>query len=107
MTDIRVCLVTVPDETTGLDLARSLVEERLAACVNCLPEVTSVYRWQGRVESDSEALLIIKTTASLVDRLVQRVIELHPYDLPEVIALPVAAGLKGYLAWVGQETGPE
>jgi periplasmic divalent cation tolerance protein len=105
LTEVRVVLITVPDERTGLDLARSLVGERLAACVNILPGVRSVYSWQGRIEEDPELLLMAKTQAGLVERLSQRVAELHPYDEPEVIALPVDGGSPGYLGWVVRETG--
>lgn len=104
MTDVRVCLVTAPDEATALGLARRLVEEKLCACANLVSGVRSIYRWQGRVEDEAEALLIIKTTAGSVDKLTDRIVELHPYDLPEVIALPVVAGLAGYLDWVTKET---
>lgn len=104
MTDVRVCLVTAPDEETALSLARRLVEEKLCACANLVSGVRSIYRWQGRVEDEAEALLIIKTTAGTVDKLTDRIVELHPYDLPEVIVTPVVAGLAGYLDWVTKET---
>ena len=105
MTQIRVVLVTVPDEKTGLNLARALVEERLAACVNILPGVRSVYRWEGRVEDDRELLLVAKTSFKVLDRLIERVAQVHPYDQPEIISLPVDQGSPGYLDWVLKETG--
>ncbi len=105
MTGVRVVLATVPDEKTGLDLARALVGEKLAACVNIVPGIRSVYSWQGSIEDDPELLLIVKTGAGLVERLSQRILELHPYDEPEVVSLPVDGGSPGYLAWVARETG--
>lgn len=104
MTEVRVVLVTVPDEESGLALARSLVGERLAACVNLVPGLRSIYRWQGGIEETGELLLLLKTRAELVDDLTRRVAELHPYDLPEVLALGVSGGLSAYLDWVGAET---
>jgi len=109
-TDIRVVLVTVPagegDEKgkVGALLAKTLVEERLAACVNRIPNLTSTYRWKEKVEVDAEELLLIKTSARHIDRLTARVRELHPNDLPEVIALTVGGGLEEYLAWVREST---
>ena len=104
MTGIRVVLVTVPDEKTGLELARTLVGERLAACVNLLPGVRSIYRWQGRIEDDRELLLIIKTGTGALENLTRRVKELHPYEEPEIIFLPVEGGSPGYLDWVAKES---
>ncbi len=98
----RLVLVTVPSRADGERIGRALVEERLAACVNVVPGLRSVYRWQGAVEAADEALLLIKTTAAAVEALAARVRSLHPYTLPEVIALPVAAGLTAYLAWVDE-----
>jgi periplasmic divalent cation tolerance protein len=85
-------------------LARSLVDRRVAACVNLVPGVRSVYRWKGRVEEASETLLVIKTPASRVRALLAAVEELHPYEVPEGIALPVVAGLAPYLRWLEGET---
>jgi periplasmic divalent cation tolerance protein len=102
MSDARVQLVfcTVPDREVGQRIARALVDEKLAACVNLLPGVHSVYRWQGAVESADEVLLIAKTTATRFAALRDRLAALHPYELPEVIAVDVAAGLPAYLEWV-------
>ena len=99
-------LVTVPAPEDGERIGRVLVEERLAACVNVVPGLRSVYRWQGAVETAAEALLLIKTTPAVFDRLAARVKALHPYTLPEVVALPLAAGLSGYLAWIDESTRP-
>ncbi len=102
----RVALVTVPSPADGERIGRVLVEERLAACVNVVPGVRSVYRWQGAIETADEALLLIKTTAAAFDALAARVRALHPYSLPEVVALPLAAGLAAYLAWVDEGVKP-
>jgi periplasmic divalent cation tolerance protein len=102
--DVRVVLVTCPDDDGALALARALVEERLVACVNVVERVRSIYRWNGEVCDDREALMIIKTRDGVVRDVVERVIELHPYDVPEVIALPVVAGAEPYLSWVCEST---
>lgn len=102
--EIRVALVSVPDEETGRKIGLELVELGLAACVNILPGVKSIYRWQDKVEEDAELLLVIKTRAKLLDRLTDKVMTLHPYDLPEVMALPVVGGSAAYLLWVWDQT---
>jgi periplasmic divalent cation tolerance protein len=104
VTDALVVLVTAPSADKAAELARALVEERLAACGNVLPQLRSIYRWQGAVHDEPEALLILKTTAALFERLRARVVELHPYDTPEVLALPVAAAHAPYLDWIRGET---
>ncbi|HEY8010495.1 MAG TPA: divalent-cation tolerance protein CutA [Rudaea sp.] len=103
---VLIVLCTCPDDTVGERIATALVEERLAACVNRLPGVASTYRWQGKVCRDSEQLLLIKTTCERFDALRERIVELHPYELPEVIALDITTGLDRYLAWVVAETRP-
>jgi periplasmic divalent cation tolerance protein len=103
---VRLALSTAPDADTGARIARALVEERLAACVNLVPAVRSIYRWQGRVEDEAEVLLVIKTRAERVDALAARLRALHPYELPELVALPVVAGLAPYLDWVAAEAAP-
>ncbi len=103
MSEIRVVLVTAPSQEEGERLARSLVSERLAACGNVIPRVESVYWWEGEVQQDSEVLLILKTTAGRVDTLVRRVKDLHSYDVPEALALPVREGLEEYMDWVAKE----
>jgi len=97
-------LIAAPDEETGRRIARALVEERLAACVNVLPGVRSVYRWKGAVEEASEVLLIAKTRADRSAALASRVRALHPYELPEVVVLPVTDGSRAYLRWVVAES---
>lgn len=88
------------------DLARRLVEEQLCACVNVVPGVRSFFRWQGRVDSADELLLVAKTTASLAHAVRDRIVELHPYQVPEVLELPVAAGLPAYLQWLVASVQP-
>jgi periplasmic divalent cation tolerance protein len=102
--DARIVLVTVADEEQALALARALVERRLAACVNITGRVRSIYRWQGAVEEATEHILIIKSRAPLIARLVRAVRELHSYDTPEVVALPIVAGLQPYLDWLTAST---
>lgn len=100
---MRVVLVTVPDRESGVSMARTVVESGLAACGNVVPGLTSVYRWQGKVEQDSEALVIFKTTEDALAGLRERVVELHPYETPEFLALDVADGHPPYLDWVAGE----
>jgi periplasmic divalent cation tolerance protein len=104
--DIQVVLVTAPDIDVATRIAGALVEERLAACVNLVPGVRSIYRWNGRVENDSEVLMIIKTRADRSVELTERVRALHPYDTPEVVLIPVAGGSRDYLDWVRAEATP-
>ncbi|MCL5036339.1 MAG: divalent-cation tolerance protein CutA [Chloroflexi bacterium] len=95
-----VVFITVPGMEEGDSIGKTLVEERLAACVNVLPGITSHYIWEGKLESSPEALLIVKTGANRFEQLRSRVLELHPYNVPEVIAIPIVAGDPGYLDWV-------
>lgn len=107
MTEALVVLCNVPDAGCAERIARALVERRLAACVNILHPCLSVYRWQGEVETQHEIPLLIKTTAACFAALSAALSELHPYEVPEIIALPVSAGLPAYLEWVSQETRAE
>jgi periplasmic divalent cation tolerance protein len=104
MTDVVLVLTTVPVGDRGEAIARALVDERLAACVNVLGPMTSFYRWHGAVERDVERQLIIKTTRGRVAALQTRLVELHPYDLPEFVVLPLSEGGQAYLDWVRNET---
>lgn len=97
-------LTNCPDEESAKAIALALVESKLAACVNILPCVQSIYRWQGVVESATEIPLFIKSTATNYPALEAAIRERHPYDLPEIIALPIQAGLPAYLNWVAAET---
>jgi periplasmic divalent cation tolerance protein len=99
-----VVFITAPNEEEAAGIARTLVEEKLAACVNIILGIRSIYSWEGRVEDDTEMLLIVKTREALFDRLAARVKELHSYTVPEVIAVPLAKGLKDYTDWIGNVT---
>lgn len=94
-------LCTCPSLADAEAIATALIEERLAACVNRLPGIKSHYRWEGRVMLDDEFLLLIKTSASLFERLEKMIKTLHPYETPEIIALPIVAGSADYLRWIG------
>jgi periplasmic divalent cation tolerance protein len=102
--EVRVVLITAPDAETGAKIARALVDERLAACVNVLASVRSIYRWEGAVQEAAEVLLIAKTRADREDALARRVRALHPYELPEILALPAVGGSAAYLDWVRAES---
>ena len=104
--EVRVGFITAPDAETGIRIARALVEERLAACVNLVPGIRSIYRWEGAVEEDAEVLLVVKTRADRAGDLASRVAELHPYDLPELVLLPAVGGSPAYLDWVRAEAAP-
>ena len=100
MTNALVLLVTAPDRGTAESLATTVVSEGCAACVNLVGPVVSIYRWQDKIERDEEWLLIVKTTRDRFDDVQRRVLELHPYDTPEVLALPVEGGAADYLQWL-------
>lgn len=97
---VVLVLTTIPAEADGAAVARTLVEERLAACVNVLPAMASIYRWKGQVEQDREQQLVIKTTAARLPALEARVRELHTYELPEFLVIAADEGSAAYLAWV-------
>lgn len=97
---VNLALCTAPDLRTARRIARVLVGERLAACVNLLPLKGSIYRWQGKIGEDSEVLLFIKTTRFRRERLRKRLRALHPYEVPEILFLPIATGDASYLSWV-------
>jgi periplasmic divalent cation tolerance protein len=107
MEQALLVLTNLADMASAQALARALVERRLAACVNVLPAVQSIYRWNGAVEEAAEVTLLIKTTAVRYAELEQAIRALHPYELPEVIAVPVSAGLPAYLGWIEEETRKE
>jgi periplasmic divalent cation tolerance protein len=102
MTDKRIVLSTAGSETEARKIARHLVEGQLAACVNIVPQIESIYRWQGKMESSREWLLLIKTTAGKFPEVRDAIRELHSYELPECIALVVDDGSSDYLEWIGQ-----
>ena len=99
-----VVLITASSTEEGHSIARVLVDERLAACVNVIPTVDSIYRWQGHVQHDQEVLLMAKTSAAALEQLAKRVKQLHSYDTPEIIALPIVAAARDYLHWIDDET---
>lgn len=103
MKEFIVVYVTAGSPAEGERLARALVEEKLAACVNRVKSVQSVYRWQGKVEQSEEELLIVKTKRDLFPALQKRVTELHSYSVPEIIALPVVEGSEAYMEWLEQQ----
>lgn len=98
--------VTCGDKGEAQEIAAAVVEERLAACANLIPGVTSVYRWEGRIEQGEETVLVLKTQTSLVDRLTERIRALHSYDCPCVVALPVQGGNPAFLDWIAAEVLP-
>jgi periplasmic divalent cation tolerance protein len=102
--DTLLVFTNLPDRDAALGLARALVERRLAACVNVLGGCTSVYRWQGDVEEAAEVPVLVKTRAARYPELEAAIRELHPYELPEIVAVPVVRGLPEYLDWVAEET---
>lgn len=106
MADPLIVLTNLPDEASARALAEHLVDARLAACVNLLAPCTSVYRWQGAIERATEVPLLIKTTAAAYAALEAAIRARHPYELPEIVAVPVVLGLPDYLRWVAAETGP-
>ena len=103
---VVVLLVTTPSADVAAAIARTLVEEGLAACGNVVPGIRSIYRWEGKVQEDAEALLVIKTERRLVPELKLRLGELHPYQVPELLVLPVEDGLPAYLEWVSASVRP-
>lgn len=100
-----IVLITTPSEAVGRQIAEALLAEKLAACVNILPAVRSFYRWKGEIQNDQETLLVVKSRLDLfAERLAPVVKALHPYEVPEIIAVPILAGSESYLDWIGEET---
>lgn len=99
-----VVYITAPNEDEAANIAQVLVESRLAACVNIVKNIRSIYSWKGKVEDDSEVLMIVKTRKALFDKLSNTVINLHSYDVPEVIAIPIIDGSANYLTWLREST---
>lgn len=102
--DHLVVFITTPTADVAAQIARALVEERLAACGNVVPGLRSIYRWEGEIHDEAEALLVLKTTRARFEALRERALALHPYEVPEVIALPIEAGSAPYLEWIAAET---
>jgi len=105
MDGLRLVYVTAPDTAQALAIGRVLVADGLAACINVLPNMTAIYRWQGAIEESCEAVLIAKTRADQVDGLIARVRSLHPAQVPCVLVLPIVGGHPDYLAWLARESG--
>jgi periplasmic divalent cation tolerance protein len=105
MTDALLVLTTMPTSDAAAEIAKKLVGERLVACANILPALRSIYRWQAKVQDENEVLVLLKTRHQHFERLKARILELHPYDVPEVIAIPVEQGHQAYLDWIASETG--
>ncbi len=99
-----VIFITAPNEDEAAGIARAVVEARLAACVNIARNIRSIYSWQGKIEDDTEVLMIVKTRKNLFDALSAKVRELHSYDVPEIIALPIIDGSEKYLKWINEST---
>lgn len=107
MQQALLVLTNVPDESLAQTIAHALVEQGLAACVNIMPAVRSIYRWQGVLEQADEVTLLIKTTQARYAQLEASIKAMHPYQVPEIIAMPIAAGLPAYLDWIAAETKKE
>ena len=102
--DYGVMLTTTPTREEAQNIARLLIEEKLAACVQLLP-IESFYFWQGKTQNEAEVLLLIKTRTALFENAIARIKEVHSYTVPEIVAVPFAAGFAGYLSWIGEVTG--
>lgn len=101
--EVRVVLTTAPSLKVAEEVASALVEERLAACANLLPGAISIFRWAGDVQREGEVIVLLKTTVDRLQALRERLLQIHPYDVPEMLALPVEVGHDAYLAWVRAE----
>ena len=104
MTDALLVFTTLPSADKAAELAKLLVNERLVACANLLPAIRSIYRWQGELHDENEVLVLLKTRAEHLERLKLRILEVHPYEVPEVLAVPVESGYQPYLDWLAGET---
>ncbi|WP_394778115.1 divalent-cation tolerance protein CutA [Undibacterium sp.] len=107
MEQVLLVMCNVPDDGAAQHIAQQVLAKKLAACVNVMPEMRSLYHWQGELQVSMEIALLIKTTQARYEELQTLIQQLHPYEVPEIIAIPVAAGLPAYLQWVLKETGSE
>jgi periplasmic divalent cation tolerance protein len=105
VTDALFVLTTLPSSHVAAELAKTLVGERLAACANLIPALRSIYRWKGKVQDENEVMVLFKTRRAMFEALKARLLELHPYEVPEVLAVRVEAGHAAYLEWLVAETG--
>lgn len=103
MAEVRIVFISVPRDEAD-NLARNLVDSRLAACVNIVPKIDSYYWWDDKIETDSESLLIVKSTQQKIEALIQYVRDVHPYEVPEILAIQLSEGLPDYINWVIDET---
>ena len=102
--DYILVMSTVPSEDQGKEIARTLINEKLVPCVNIIPAVKSLYMWKNKLNEDDELILIMKSKASLFDKIKERILELHSYECPEIIALPIINGFESYLNWIDENT---
>ncbi len=105
MTDGLLVITTLPNADAAAELAKNVVGERLAACANLIPALRSIYKWQGKMQDENEVLVLFKTRQEHYENLKSRILELHPYEVPEVLAIPVEQGYAAYLDWLAAETG--
>jgi periplasmic divalent cation tolerance protein len=105
VTDGLLVITTLPNADAAAELAKNVVGERLAACANLIPALRSIYKWQGKVQDQNEVLVLFKTRQEHYENLKSRILELHPYEVPEVLAIPVEQGYAAYLDWLAAETG--
>ncbi|MGI9291699.1 MAG: divalent-cation tolerance protein CutA [Gammaproteobacteria bacterium] len=103
-TETLIILCTCPDDAVAAELSRRLIEQGLAACINRFGGLTSVYKWEGEMKEGTEVQLVIKTSEQAVERLIEELKQLHPYELPEIIAVPITAGYNPYLEWIREST---
>lgn len=106
MTNALIVFTTYPDYKAASQVAAQLVQQKLAACVNVLPQMTSVYEWKGQAKTETEHLLLIKTAAARFAELEAAIVATHPYELPEIIAAPITSSMRGYLDWINTQTTP-
>jgi periplasmic divalent cation tolerance protein len=104
VTDALLVFTTLPSADKAAEIAKLLVDEKLVACANLLPAIRSIYRWQGKLHDENEVLVLLKTRAENLERLKLRLLEIHPYELPEMLAVPVESGYQPYLDWLAGET---
>ncbi|MCX7794426.1 MAG: divalent-cation tolerance protein CutA [Thermodesulfovibrionales bacterium] len=105
MSEYIVIFITAPDEDISARIARALVEERLAGCINIVKDIRSIYFWQGKIEDEPEVLMVVKTKKKLFNKLKDKVKSIHPYTVPEIIAMPIVEGSEDYLKWLEDVTG--
>ncbi|TMB10796.1 MAG: divalent-cation tolerance protein CutA [Deltaproteobacteria bacterium] len=104
MTDAILVLTTLPTADAAVEVAKALIGEKLAACANILPALRSIYRWEGKVQDENEVLVLLKSRQGQYESLKTRILELHPYDVPEILAIPIERGHGAYLDWIASET---